>query len=207
MRRGQDLPLRWLDSNYMDRNWRRKTLWRKPNYWFRVAVRARDKQNRKAYLQLPTKERPPACLSDCLIKFLKHVGLTRSTAGLKATGGYKPHFGTCITKMRQTKKFRHKNISVKSFNLWNLEEYVLYLFQIQAIHVATKDVDNTHAVCVFNSKIFDANIEDPLDFNIPNLNACCLGGEDWVFNRLSKIAMFKPKKAVRRFIMKKIISS
>ena len=105
------------------------------------------------------------------------------------------------------KKFEHKNISVKSFNLGSLEDYVLYLFQIKAIHVHTRDIDNTHAVCVFNSKIFDANIEDPLDFNVPNINACCLGGKDWVFHRLSKIAVFKPKKAVHRLFLKKIISS
>lgn len=200
-----------MDDNHMEKNWRRKTVWRRPNYWFRVAVRSRDKQNpntrptpQPTTVQSPETERPPGCLSECLIKFLDHVGLTRCTAGLKATSGYKPNFGTCIRWMRHMKKFEHKNISVKSFNLGSLEDYVLYLFQIKAIHVHTRDIDNTHAVCVFNSKIFDANIEDPLDFNVPNMNACCLGGKDWVFHRLSKIAVFKPKKEIRRLFLKKL---
>ena len=210
----RDLSNVWMNANYMDRAWRKKTVWRKPNYWFRVAVRSKDKQSPTTHptpqpttVQSPETERPPACLADCLIKFLDHVGLTRCTAGLKRTRGYKSDFGSCVRLMKHMKKFGHKKLAAKSFNLYSLEDYVLYLFQIQAVHVHTEAVDNSHAVCVFNSKIFDANMEDPLDFSIPNINACCLGGEDWVFHRLSRVAMFTPKKAVLRFILKKIISS
>ena len=104
------------------------------------------------------------------------------------------------------KKFQQQNLLTSSFDLCGLEDNVLYLFQIKASHEHTKDVDNTHAISVFNSKIFDANFEDPLDFNIPNLNACCLGGECWVFLGLSKIVAFRPKKSVRRFIRRFIAS-
>ena len=206
-RRGVPLTTKWFNDNHMNSPWRKKTILLHENHWFRVAVRSRDKQSAKMHprpqattVRSSETERPPACLSDCLIKFFDHVGLTRCSAVFKSERHSNPNFGKCITMIRRMKKFGHKNLRPSSFDLCGLEDNVLYLFQIKASHEHTKDVDNTHAICVFNSKIFDANIEDPLDFNIPNLNACCVGGECWVFLGLCKIATFRPKKWVHRFI-------
>jgi len=204
------LTSEWLNDNHMKSKWRHKTILRRENHWFRVAVKAKNKQTvrpQATTVQSPETGRPPACIPDCLIKFFDHVGLTRCSAELKSKRDSDLTFGKCIEIIRGMNKFGHKNLVPKSFDLCGLEDNVLYLFQLKGTHKRTKDVDNTHASCVFNSKIFDANFEDPLLFNMPNLNACCVGGEDWVFLGLSKIATFRPKKSVRCFILKNIVSS
>jgi len=85
-----------------------------------------------------------------------------------------------------------------------LKDGVLYLFQIRAVHLLTKDVDNSHTLCVFNKTIYDANIDRSLELTRANLDICCVGGIAWVYDKAVRVAQFVPKKSVKRLIVKSI---
>lgn len=176
-----------------------------------VALKKRKKQFPKPVVTTPmpkkavqslSTQRPAACTANCLIKFFDRVGLNTFRDRFRSIGDSSPSFPTCIRIMRKLKKFGHKNLHAKSFDPYRLEDNILYLFQLCATHVHTEKRDNTHAICVYNSLIYDANMSVPLDYNVANLNACCLGGEIWVFHHMSRIVTFTPTLNVNKFIAK-----
>ena len=63
------------------------------------------------------------------------------------------------------------------------------------------DVDNSHAICIFDQLIFDVNLECPLRLNADNLNRCCLG-DLWVYDSPVKIEEFTPTTGVAKHITK-----
>ena len=199
-----------MTATSMASKWRQKTIFKKPRHWFRVPVSAKDKQQSEALLhrsippkQLlsPKQQNLPACAADCLIKFFHHGGLIAFRDKFKSLRDCNPSLPECVRKIA---KFTHKRLSPKSFDLFHLEDNVLYLFQLSAIHVITGQRDNTHAICVFNSIIYDANMSELLEYNTTNLNACCLGGESWVFHYMSRIYTLTPTDRILRLILKNI---
>ena len=74
---------------------------------------------------------------------------------------------------------------------------VLLVLQLAAIGTANEGIDNTHAICVFNGLIFDANHSDPLPLTKDNLDACCLGGSNWTYHYVSRARKFVPSKKSR----------
>jgi hypothetical protein len=81
----------------------------------------------------------------------------------------------------------------------------MFFVQICAVHQQkSKSFDNTHSICVFNNLIFDFNMEDSLQLNKFNLDACCVGGSCWVYHHSSRVVCFTPKKTLSRHIFRKI---
>ena len=94
-------------------------------------------------------------------------------------------------------------LKLKTFiPLFPTYKYVLYLVQIAAINATNKDIDNTHAICIFGGLIFDVNHDQPLVLTKQNLDNCCLGGDSWVFDHVSKLAVFSPSRDLLKKILK-----
>ena len=193
----EKLETDWLDENYMDADWRRSTILRNPGHWYRVPVSASDKQS-----SVKQSSKKSACIADCLIKFFDHVGLTRFSEAFKEVRHLSPQWKRCRSIIKKFKKFGHRyNINIDPLRS-SLANDVLYLFQLRSVHTDTGDVDNSHAVCVFNGLVYDANIDNPLPVNRPNLDKCCVGGTSWVFDEAVRSAMFNPNPRTASFIQK-----
>jgi len=157
----------------------------------------------------PTSEAIPAtsseiaaCAADCLIKFFDHVRLFTYRDRFIKERNLNPGIGRCIRIMRSMKNFGHQNKRVFDPLKSDLDNDVLYLFQICSVNVNTKDVDNSHAICVFNGLIYDANFDRPLIFSRMNLNRCCVGSDDWIFERISRCATFTPTRSFKSFMFR-----
>ena len=207
-----ELEVQWLTRNHMASGWRRATILRYPNQWFRVPVKSNDKPTPRleVYPSLPSKAiptalPPPACLADCLIKFFDHVGLISFRDMFKSKRDRNPGFGRCSNIMRKMGKFAHRNLGSSVDPLESsLNNSVLYLFQIRAVNINTLDVDNSHAICIFNGLIYDANFDRPLDVNEINLDKVCVGDDSWIYDMMVRCATFCPTKNVKRFIFKNL---
>jgi len=207
-RHEETLTLDWLNDNKMESEWRIATILRHPDRWFRVPILATDKQSTVAVqtnpLQSTAKQlsRKPSCIADCLIKFFDHVGLTRFSETFMKVRDYSPQWNKCASIIRKFKAFAHRNYGSIDPLRSHLTDNVLYMFQLRSVHNVTKEVDNSHAICVFNGLLYDANIDTPLPVNRPNLDKCCVGGPSWVFDRVARSTTFKHKDSSRRFIQK-----
>ena len=191
-RGNEDLQTEWMDKNGMDYAWRQATILRNLGSWYRVPVCASTK---------PSSDKP-SCIADCLIKFFDHVGLTRNSEKFKEVRNINPQWKRCRTIIKKFRQFdcqSRDNIDpLRSI----LSDNVLYLFQLGSVNINTKAVDNSHAICVFNGLIYDANIDNPLPVNGRNLDACCVGGTSWVFDKAVRSATFTPNTRVVNFIRK-----
>jgi hypothetical protein len=187
----------------MQRSWRKKTIIRWPACWFPVPVAANEKQHSHlAPLPKKKKKKDAACTSRSLLKFFQYVRLTKKAAStlewILAQGN--PPFAACVLWVRHQGGFKHDNIkSLQTFNILTVRPSSMYLVQISAMNQTTRVVDNTHSICVFNNLIFDANMTEPLQLQKSNLDACCLGGNVWVYHHASKVAVFTPTKNTCNF--------
>ena len=211
--RGEErLTLHWLYDNHMRDAWRRRTILAYPGRWFRVPILASAKQTAAIQSSRPPSakqsagiqsSRPPSCIAGCLIKFFDHVGLTRFSEAFKEVRGSILHWHTYVNIIKRFKAFGHHNCGSSICPLRSsLDSHVLYLFQIRSVHEDTKEVDNSHAICVFNRLIYDANLENPLPVNKVNLDKCCVGGKSWVYQFAVRCSRFQPSKKVKKFIQR-----
>ena len=212
MRREETLTLHWLCENHMKHTWRRRTILAHPNRWFRVPILASAKQSAGIQSSPPPSakqsagiqsSRPPSCIANCLIKFFDHVGLTRFSEAFKEVRGSILHWHIYANIIKRFKAFGHRNYGSSICPLRSsLDSHVLYLFQIRSVHEDTKEVDNSHAICVFNRLIYDANLENPLPVNKVNLDKCCVGGKSWVYQFAVRCSRFQPSKKLKKFIQR-----
>ena len=181
-------PLRaqWLTINNMRDWWRKKTVWKRPRYWFKCRILSTEDDMR------------PGCVPSAIIKFYQHVGM--SSHGTLLSIRWKQHgltsWGACIDFIQRAKGFALKkppNCVDMTENLLVLgKKKCLFLMQISAFSLSKNEFDNLHAICVFNGLIFDGNHKDPLPLTRTNLDECCLGGTDWVFHHVSRVRQFVP---------------
>ena len=74
--------------------------------------------------------------------------------------------------------------------IFNLDRDNMYLVQLCGIHRTSQEIDNTHTVVIFNGFIFDMNQRRPNQLTRANLNTSILGGDDWIFHRVSSAFEF-----------------
>ena len=91
--------------------------------------------------------------------------------------------------------------NIPSYEAYTLSEQ-MYLIQIRAKHNRTSFTDNTHAICVFHKLIFDVNHVRPLELTQENLDRCCLGHPEWVYECAVRVSVFVPSKSVYNMIRK-----
>ena len=66
--------------------------------------------------------------------------------------------------------------------------------------------DNTHSIAVFNKHIFDVT-KKMLPLNAANLDACMLGGPEWVYSHASKVLEFTMKETLKKIVDRNIIDN
>ena len=76
----------------------------------------------------------------------------------------------------------------------------MYFIQIRAKSNRTGFTDNTHAICIFHNLIFDVNHVRPLQLTRDNLDRCCVGNPEWVYDASVKVSLFIPTKFVHKII-------
>jgi len=194
----EPLTAQWLNQFNMKKNWRKRTILKNPergSFWYRVPV----SNNLKSI--------PGGCVPISLIKFFNYIGQTNIAKRLTRQVHNCCSYGTCLNFMYTLGSFKKADVSepVKVDPVKNVNRYNLYLLQICSIDTSYGYVDNTHAICIFDNQIFDANHDTSLDLNEANLNECCLGGDSWVFKHVSRGKEFTPKKNgyVAKWILKR----
>ena len=65
----------------------------------------------------------------------------------------------------------------------------LYLVQITS-HLNGR-LDNSHAVVIYNQKLYDINHTTPLSLTKHNVDLCCVGAE-WKFHDICRVTTFVP---------------
>ena len=192
------LFLRWLTNNHMDRAWRNRTIMSHVGYWFPIPV-AGTVDQRKAL-----------CTVASVAKTLEYMGLFQKMNDfLSASDFVRNPFRQVVRALQSIKGFAQhtiKNPATTFDPVLHCRHGQLYLIQIRSkkkrLHRCT---DNTHAVCVFNERIFDVNHIHPLELSRVNLDRCCLDGphsESWVYDASVRVAVFTPTKFVSRRIQK-----
>ena len=210
-REEEELTTTWMNANHMDKDWRRATVLKYPCHWFRVPVASKNKQisktkftkKRSSYRKIK-RTYPSSCTRDCLVKFFGYVGLDTFRDKFNLILHKNPGMSACIKIMRSMGKFCHENKPSFDILQCTIKCNALHLCQIRAVHIDTTDVDNSHAICVFNNLIFDANIDSPLEMSRENLNRCCVGGSSWIYQMVVKCAVFTPNHNVTRFVLKNL---
>ena len=157
------------------------------------------------YICVQSRKRPVRGTALSIIKFYNHVGLSRKAKELeiRMNNGHR-RFTQCTTFIIRNKKgFTMSKVGLNKFDLFvEGKQKVLHVVQIRSISVTHKEVHNTHAICTFNGKIFDSNHEDHLSLTKDNLDTCCPGGVEWIFDGLSRVYRFTPSKRYKRRIEK-----
>ena len=190
----------WLNDNHMGYEWRKRTILRRVNHWFRVSVTATTDPSRRG-----------GCIPLSIIKAYNHIGMVdlARQVEVRLSNGI-TQWGPCIKFMHGAGGFTMTKPLCRELTRDLYDEgktKVLFVLQLAAICTANEGIDNTHAICVFDGLIFDANHSDPLPLTKDNLDACCLGGSNWTYHYVSRARKFVPSKKSRdRFpVFKKLI--
>ena len=192
----EDLTTDWMNENSMHFKWRKLTVLVHPGAWYRVAVNAvkgKIPDDGVAYI---------SCTKTSVEKAFAYMGLTRQLAILSKSNFIKDPFTQVKQQIRRMGGFHNGKLSSSFRPLRDAIRKNLYFLQIRSKHVVTGVIDNTHAICIFDNLIFDVNVPDPLPLSRSNLDRCCVGGDEWIFDAVSRATMFTPVKGVATFISK-----
>lgn len=178
------LTAQWLTENKMGGPWRKHTIQKYQCFWFKCHV-----------FKTPDEQRP-GCIPLSIFLFYKHVGMHSRAAEFHRRWRDGFHrWGECVDLVRRLKGFCQKKPNCREFtnNILDLgQQKHLFVIQLSSISLTNRSLDNLHAICVFDGLIFDANAKNPLPLTRKNLDKCCLGGADWVFDHVSRVREFAP---------------
>ena len=194
---GEDSPEEiftdWMNLNHMHRQWRVRTVLRYPGAWFLVPVNA---------TLVPATRVHSSCTKTSVEKAFSYMGLSKQVRTLSNVNFLSNPFTQVKNQIRRMKGFKNEKKNSISFDpLRDAQPKRLYFIQIRSKHNLTGDIDNTHAICIFNRLIFDVNNKNPLRLSRTNLDRCCLG-DLWFYDAAVRVEEFTPTASVARFIDK-----
>ena len=73
----------------------------------------------------------------------------------------------------------------------------VYLVQITS--QLNGSLDNSHAVVIYNGKLYDVNHTIPLSLTKENVNLCCVGSE-WKFHSVCRVTTFVPTIKMKKYL-------
>ena len=105
-------------------------------------------------------------------------------------------------------QFQHMHrVNCEKFQILKVDPTKLYLVQAMAKHIHDDGhIDNTHSIAIFNKHIFDLN-KKMLLLNRENLNACMLGGPEWVYSHASRAYEFTIQQNLQNKISRAFAST
>jgi len=192
----EDLDLQWMNQNHMGTEWRKKTIFQRPEHWYRVPV-----------LKTSDPDQRQVCTSGCVTQALTYMGLADKTVKFKFASNriVERPFTQVLQLMQSVKGFTHYKWKSPATTFDPVKHVLfeqMYFMQIRAKSNRTGYTDNTHAICVFHKLIFDVNHVRPLQLTRENLDRCCLGNPEWVYDCTVRLSLFTPTKRVYNFITK-----
>ena len=153
--------------------------------------RCRKKKKSKNSRNITTISR---CVPGCLFKLSCFMGLSKISEKLQKVLNRNFDFEKVIFSFTKDSDFKSEHIPCENFNPLLVDSGHIFVLQICSVYVPNKKiVDNSHSVCLFDKKIFDWNFEKPLSLTKDNLDRCCLGGEDWVYEHCSRVRKISTK--------------
>ena len=97
-------------------------------------------------------------------------------------------FEKVIVAFTKGSPFNNKPIPCHTFDPLSVDPGNIFVVQLCSRHLLSGVTDNSHAVALYNNKIFDVNFDQPLTLTQDNLNRCCIG-EDWGYKHCSRVKL------------------
>ena len=169
----------------------------------------RRKRNRKRKRKRTRKphQRHMKCIPACLAMAMQYMGLERRMRKMIGIQYRSLTFGHVAKVLTKTKKLLRTKMQCDKFQILKADPTKLYLVQATARHSHDSgNRDNTHSIAVFNKHIFDVT-KKMLPLNAANLDACMLGGPEWVYSHASKVLEFTMKETLKKIVDRNIIDN
>ena len=130
----------------------------------------------------------------CLLKVSDYIGTKTVSEKMKNVEKKNYDFEKVVRIFVTNLDFQVRKIHCDKFDPLLVNPKHIFLLQLCSVHVDNNAIrDNFHSVALFDNKIFDINIEQPLSLTKDNLNRCCLG-DKWVYHHCSRVRQFFIKK-------------
>ena len=145
------------------------------------------------------------CTPGCLALAMRYMGLTERMHKMCDL----LHHSYTFRHVANILGFPARPVKVKceKFQILEVNPTKLYLVQAMAKHIHDdRHLDNTHSIAIFNKRIFDINLKMLL-LNRENLNACMLGGPEWVYSHASRAIEFTIQQKLQNIINTNIIQN
>ena len=128
------------------------------------------------------------CVPGCLAKKVAdYMGIKTISEKMKKIKNRNFNFEQVVTAFTKDSDFQSHKVLCSTFDPLLADPEQIFILQICSVHVDNHSLrDNFHCVTLFDNKIFDLNIEQPLFLTKDNLDRCCLGDE-WVYDRCSRV--------------------
>lgn len=127
------------------------------------------------------------CVPGCLAKVADYMGIKTISEKMKKIKNRNFNFEQVVTAFTKDSDFQSHKVLCSTFDPLLADPEQIFILQICSVHVDNHTLrDNFHCVTLFDNKIFDLNIEQPLFLTKDNLDRCCLGDE-WVYDRCSRV--------------------
>ena len=135
------------------------------------------------------------CVPVCLSKVSDYIGIKDAFEKLKSIEHRNYSFQDVVKIFTNNSDFQARKVrNCEKFDPLLVNPKDIFLLQLCSVHVDNNAIrDNFHSVALFDNKIFDINIEQPLSLTKDNLNRCCLGDE-WVYHHCSRVKQILIKK-------------
>ena len=135
------------------------------------------------------------CVPVCLSKVSDYIGIKDAFEKIKSIEHRNYSFQDVVKIFTNNSDFQVRKVRhCDKFDPLLVNPKDIFLLQLCSVHVDNNAIrDNFHSVALFDNKIFDINIEQPLSLTKDNLNRCCLG-DKWVYHHCSRVKQFFVKK-------------
>ena len=144
------------------------------------------------------------CIPACLAMAMQYMGLERRMRKMIGIQYRSLTFGHVAKVLTKTKKLLRTKMQCDNFQILKADPTKLYLVQATARHSHDSgNRDNTHSIAVFNKHIFDVT-KKMLPLNAANLDACMLGGPEWVYSHASKVFEYTMKETLKKIVDRNI---
>lgn len=150
----------------------------------------KKKRSRKQKKKKKQKISLSKCVPGCLAKVADYIGIKTISEKMKKINDRNYNFEQVVTTFTKDSDFQSHKVLCSTFDPLLVDPEHIFLVQICSVHVDNHSLrDNFHSVTLFDNKIFDLNIEQPLPLTKDNLDRCCLGDE-WVYDHCSRVKRF-----------------
>ena len=119
------------------------------------------------------------CVPECILKVSDYIGTTTVSEQMKEIEmkNYDFDFEKIVRFFTKNLGLKSQSVSCYKFDPLLVDPEDIYLLRLCLVRVDNYRIrDNFHSITLFDNKICDVDIEQPLSLTKDNLNRCCLSG-------------------------------